>query len=348
MSKKSALLWASLSVAVILLCFVVWSVFSSVVVGTVEVTHILKIKRGTSFGGVVDSLVQAGIIDSEFKVRFTAQLLGWENKIKAGKYEISGKTSSYALLHKLVDGDVAAEWITIPEGWTTKQIASLLQKRLEVDTSAFMNATRDADLIEGLGIKAQNLEGFLFPDTYRFHWGQKAEEIVDKMGLQFNKNFTLTMTKRAAEIGWTTLEVVTLASIIEGEAVVAGERPLISAVYHNRLQKGMLLQADPTIQYVIDDGPRRLLNRDLEIDSAYNTYKYPGLPPGPINNPGMASLKAALYPANVDYLYFVAKGDGSHIFSSSYREHVRAKAKFDEYRRKINRMKREGVNDGKS
>ncbi|MDZ7265633.1 MAG: endolytic transglycosylase MltG, partial [candidate division KSB1 bacterium] len=136
--------------------------------------------------------------------------------------------------------------------------------------------------------------------------------------------------------------ILTLASIIEGEAMVDSERVLVSAVYHNRLQRGMLLQADPTIQYIIPDGPRRLLNRDLRIDSPYNTYLHAGLPPGPVNNPGLRSIYAALNPAPVDYLYLVARGDGTHIFSRNLREHQIAKQKFDMYRKMVNQKRRAG------
>jgi UPF0755 protein len=154
-----------------------------------------------------------------------------------------------------------------------------------------------------------------------------------------------SLKTRAEEIGWTLNQALTLASIIEGEAMVDTEMPLISSVYHNRLDIGMPLQADPTIQYIIPDGPRRLLYRDLEIDSPYNTYKYKGLPPGPINNPGIRAIKAALYPADTDYLYFVANGDGTHSFSENYSQHRRAKRRFDEYRKKVEEDKRQKERD---
>ena len=155
------------------------------------------------------------------------------------------------------------------------------------------------------------------------------------------------MEVQAQELGLSILEVITLASIIEGEAIYDSERSIISAVYHNRLKKGMKLQADPTIQYIIDDGPRRLLKDDLKIKSNYNTYLYKGLPPGPINNPGRESIIAALYPSVNEYLYFVAKGDGYHTFTKNEKDHNEAKRKFQEVRRRVNRQKNKMESEGK-
>ena len=155
-----------------------------------------------------------------------------------------------------------------------------------------------------------------------------------------------SLSNHVFEKGWTVHQILTLASIIEGEAMVDSERAMVSAVYYNRLKQGILLQADPTIQYIIPDGPRRLLRKDLAIDSPYNTYLHPGLPPGPVNNPGLKSILAAINPAHVDYLYLVAKGDGSHIFSRTLREHQIAKQRFDEFRRMINRKKKANDQNG--
>jgi len=157
---------------------------------------------------------------------------------------------------------------------------------------------------------------------------------------EFRRNVTDSLERQISEKGWTLHQIITLASIIEGEAMVDSERAIVSAVYHNRLKSGILLQADPTIQYIIPDGPRRLLNKDLAIDSPYNTYRYIGLPPGPVNNPGIKSILAALNPAAVEYIFFVAKGDGTHIFSKTLNQHLNAKSKFDAYRTMINRKKK--------
>lgn len=323
-----------------------WLLFSPVVSGSSNDSFSLKIKRGMSFDTIVGLMLDRGILKSDQKVRIVAKVLGYRSKIKAGKYEIAGGISSYELLKQLVLGKVTNELITIPEGKTARQIAALLQDRIEIDSSRFMQLVNDANYIQKLGVEAPTLEGFLFPDTYNFYWGMNEEQVIRIMVDQFKASFSDTLLSRAAESDLSVLELITLASIIEGESVVDSERRIISAVYRNRLKRGMRLQADPTIQYIVKDGPRRLLNRDLRIDSPYNTYLYPGLPPGPINNPGLASIRASLYPAEVDYLYFVANGDGSHTFSRSLREHLRAKARFDRHRKRVKLMEQREKKNG--
>ncbi|MFQ5865469.1 MAG: endolytic transglycosylase MltG [bacterium] len=312
-----------------------WILFSPTTLGNRDEVFTLKIKRGTSFDGILDLMLEQGIIQKDTKIKIAAKILGWRGKLKAGKYEVRGGSSSYRLLKTLVDGHAVIEWVTIPEGKAARQIAAILEQKVEIDSARFMQLVNDSLYVKKLGVPAPSLEGFLFPETYRFYWGMKSEEIIPVMVKQFQKQFDDTLRLRAKELGFSVLELITLASIIEGEVVVDTERTLISAVYHNRLKKRMRLQADPTIQYIIEDGPRRLLKKDLEIDSPYNTYKYSGLPPGPINNPGLASIKAGLFPADVKYLYFVARGDGSHIFSTTLKEHLKAKSRFDAFRRKV-------------
>ena len=241
----------------------------------------LKIGKGSSFYSIADLLSKNKIIASSFKFRSTARLLNLRGKLKAGKYEIKGGISSYALLKQLTEGWVTIESVRVLEGIQAKQVAGILKRRVEVDSARFMQLTRDPHFIKNLGIIAESLEGFLFPDTYNFYWGIEPESVITTMVNEFNKNFTDSLRVRAAERGYSLVETLALASIIEGEAVLDSERSTISAVYHNRLKRGMRLQADPTIQYVIEGGPRRLLNRDLKLDSPYNTYKYKGLPPGP-------------------------------------------------------------------
>ena len=183
----------------------------------------------------------------------------------------------------------------------------------------------DPEFCKTLGVDAESLEGYLFPETYKFSLMMAEEQVIRRLVKQFQRVFDSQMRAQASRMGMTVHETVSMASIIEGEAQVGDERPIISAVYHNRLKKRMRLQADPTVQYAIVDGPRRLFYKDYRIDSPYNTYRHRGLPPGPIMSPGEASLRAALYPAEVNYLYFVARGDGSHIFSRTTREHEKAK-----------------------
>ena len=189
------------------------------------------------------------------------------------------------------------------------------------------------------GINSTTFEGYLFPNTYQLSEDVDAEGVINTMVSEYSRNITSSMRKRMSEIGFSETEVLTLASIIEGEAIYNSERPRISGVYHNRLKKRMRLQADPTIQYIIKDSPRRLLNKDLKIKSPYNTYQNYGLPPGPINNPGIESIKAALYPEQVDFLFFVAKGDGYHTFTKTENEHNKAKREFQKIRRKNRKSK---------
>ncbi|MBC7187662.1 MAG: endolytic transglycosylase MltG, partial [Calditrichaeota bacterium] len=196
-------------------------------------------------------------------------------------------------------------------------------------------------LLRELGVSAPSLEGYLYPSTYQFYWGVAPEVVIRTMVKEFWRQMGDSVQACAQAMGMTLHQVVTLASIIEGEAMLAEERALISAVYHNRLRLRMPLQADPTIQYLVPGRGRRLLKKDLAIDSPYNTYLYPGLPPGPVNNPGMASIVAALHPAPVDYLYFVARGDGGHVFSRTLREHLRAKERFDQVRRQLQAAQRQ-------
>lgn len=324
----------------ILLVLFGWILFSPVVTGDEQTRHAVEIQRGLSFDRIMQLLRIEDIIQHDFKPRFVARVLGLRSKLKAGRYELEGGLSSYRLLRKLVAGEVTNITVTIPEGLQSRQIAALLAKEVGLDSASFVALVNDVEFTSQLGVQATSLEGFLFPNTYRLPFGITPQRVIRLLVHEFHRQFNDSLRSRALQGKYSLLELVTLASIIEGEAVIDSERPIISAVYRNRLRRGMRLQADPTIQYIVNDGPRRLLKKDLAIDSPYNTYKYSGLPPGPINNPGLASLMASFNPAKVGYLYFVANGDGSHTFSKTLTEHLRAKAKFDRYRRDVSRAKR--------
>ena len=300
----------------------------------------IKIVRGASPVAIADTLKRNGLIEKNQDFLLAVQLFRQHQKLKAGFYQLRHGLSPYQLMKIIAKGKTTRIRVTIPEGYTSFQIASLLQAKLELDSTKFMKLVRDGAFLRELKIKSPSLEGYLYPDTYYFDWGINERGVILIVVAELMKNLTDSLMNEIKESGWTLHQILTLASLIEGEAMVDSERAIISAVYRNRLQKNMLLQADPTIQYIIPDGPRRLLNKDLRIDSRYNTYKYPGLPPGPVNNPGIKSIIAAVHPANVDYLYFVARGDGSHIFSKSLKEHLKAKRKFDEYRRLVKRKER--------
>ena len=232
------------------------------------------------------------------------------------------------------------EKITFLEGWTVRQFANHLAEKLDLEAEKIEGLANREAFLRKHQINSSSAEGYLFPDTYLLSENTDPESVLNILVNESRKFWTKAREYRATALGLTKHEIVTLASIIEGEAIYDDERPVISAVYHNRLESGMKLQADPTIQYIIDDGPRRLLNRDLRIKSPYNTYLHEGLPPGPINSPGKKSLLAALYPEENEYLFFVAKGDGYHTFSKTEKEHNRAKKKLQKLRKALKRNRR--------
>ena len=227
--------------------------------------------------------------------------------------------------------------VTLIEGWTINQFAEELKLKLRIDSYEFLRLCKDFNFIHSMGIDAPSLEGFLFPDTYILIRTYTEEDIVKIMVNQFKHH--LKQVQKDAGINFNMREITTLASIIQGEAVYVDEMSTISSVYHNRLKRQMLLQADPTIQYIIPGKSRRLYNKDLKIDNPYNTYKYKGLPPGPINNPGLNALHASIYPDSTEYLYFVADGLGKHLFSETIDEHNEAKKELRKNRRKYREKK---------
>jgi UPF0755 protein len=229
-----------------------------------------------------------------------------------------------AILRDLTEGRGLVHTVTVPEGFAISTIVPLLSRALELPRDSLDIAVRDSALRAELGVPTRTLEGYLFPDTYSFPAGTSARDVVRAMVRRFEQAWPAEWDGRLAEVGMTRHQVVTLASIVEKEARLAEERAVIAAVYRNRLRIGMALQADPTVQYALGRHTARVLYKDLEIDSPYNTYKYPGLPPGPIASPGAASLEAALFPADVRYLYFVAHPDGHHEFRETFGQHEQA------------------------
>ncbi|MDZ7267445.1 MAG: endolytic transglycosylase MltG [candidate division KSB1 bacterium] len=295
------------------------------------------VQRGMRLPQIADSLQRNGIIPDRNRFLLAARLIDREQPLKAGKYALTPGLSLRGLLRLLRSGKSMEERVTLPEGKTAEEFAAILARTLALDAQEFLQAVADSALARTLGLPVPSLEGYLYPDTYHFYWGVTAREVVAMLVREFQRHLDDTLRAQIAASGLSLHEIVTLASIIEGEAVLDSERALIAAVYHNRLRAGMRLQADPTIQYLLPGPPRRLLLRDLEIDSPYNTYLYAGLPPGPVNNPGIASLRAAARPAKAGYLYFVARGDGSHVFSYTLQQHLNAKADFDRVRARVRR-----------
>ncbi|HDH97357.1 MAG TPA: endolytic transglycosylase MltG, partial [Proteobacteria bacterium] len=248
--------------------------------------------------------------------------------IKAGVYELDLPLYPSELLGKLTGGRQKLRRITIPEGLTIREMDALLADRGVLAEGEFERYCRNPDNAGRYGIEAESLEGFLFPDTYLVPYDISVDKLVDVMVGRFREVFDPNLVADAERLGMSILEAVTLASMIEKETALDEEKPLISAVFHNRLKRGMKLQCDPTVIYGLEDFDGNLTREDLKNPHPYNTYVHSGLPPGPICNPGRTSLVAAVRPADVDYLYFVAKRDGSHHFSSTYSEHRRAVLKY--------------------
>ncbi len=301
----------------------------------------LQIPRGATFQQVVDSLEARQLIQHPGMFRYFARHTGLDRRVPAGYFTVPVGLNEWQLVQYLENPRKVLIKVTIPEGLRTERIASILQRTLGVDSARFVSLVRDSALAKELGVPAATADGFLMPETYFLPPDMSEKDIIRTLVEPTLAIFQADSVKAQLQhLKMTPFQIITLASIIEGEAMVDSERVIIASVYYNRLKRGMPLQADPTIQYLIPDGPRRLTYRDLQIDSPYNTYKYRGLPPGPINNPGKRSILAAIFPANTRYLYFVATGDGGHHFSTTLREHNRWKRKFDAIRREVARQKR--------
>jgi UPF0755 protein len=285
---------------------------------------LFAVSAGEAFSSVSRRLAEADLVAHARALEVYAWVRGWDRKVKAGTYAIARDRTPREILGKLVLGDVFRVSVTIPEGFMLTQIAGALEAA-GVDSAAFAGLSNDTETLKKLDVAGPTLEGYLFPDTYLVPVGMPAIEAAGMMRSRLAAVFDSAMARRAKELSMTELQVLTLASIIQAEARLAEEMPLVSAVYHNRLKRGFKLEADPTVAYAKGGYKGRLYYKDLEIDSPYNTYKHPGLPPGPICAPGKAAITAALYPdSSCKAVYFVAKGDGGHIFSLTLAEHLAA------------------------
>ena len=281
----------------------------------------LKIVRGMSSQAIADQLAQNNLIHNRWVFLFVTHFSGTSHRLQVGTYRLSGAMTIPQIIDHLKTGKVVTQQFVVPEGLTVAQIAKLWEKAGFGTAAAFKQAVCDPKWLHKYKIEAKTLEGYLFPNTYQFPDGATPQVILEIMLDEFKQRWTAEFTEEAKALGYSKHEVITLASIIEAEARVSDERPLVSAVFHNRLRRGWKLQADPTALYGLGNPDRPPRAADLRVDSPYNTYLYEGLPPGPICNPGWASILAALRPASVDYMYFVATGDGRHHFSKTLREH---------------------------
>lgn len=293
--------------------------------GSQEAGILFTVEEGESFSSVVDRLHDLDVLRRPRVIVAYAWLRGWDRRIKAGTYEIFRGGSARDVLEDLVGGDIYKVAVTIPEGYRYTQISSVLGAAALVDSAAFGALADDGDVLAKLSVEGPSLEGYLFPDTYYIPWGTSAEEIASMMRARLDEVLDEKARERVEQLGWSINEILTLASIVQAETRRLEELPRVSAVYHNRLRRGMKLEADPTVAYALGGYKERLYYKDLETDSPFNTYKHGGLPPGPICAPGKAAIEAALYPdTTCKALYFVARGDGGHIFSLTLEEHLKA------------------------
>lgn len=318
----------------IVLCFCLGSLLliSAVEPATSEpnaVESIITISSGMSGKDVAQLLYDHGLIKHPNLFTGLLRLTRADQHLKAGEYLISPSMRPLQIITKLNAGNIVTHRVLIPEGSGVKEIATLLADAGLVDETRFLTLAFNASLVYGeqlpLELPIESLEGYLFPDTYQFAKGQTEESIIRHMVDRFNNMVSPVVAERIEEINLSLHEIITLASIVEKEVVVDDERPLVAGVYLNRLAINMPLQADPTVRYVMTEERSRVLYSDLDIESPYNTYRNNHLPPGPIASPGISSILAVLEPADIEYLFFVARGDGTHQFSRTFEEHVQAR-----------------------
>lgn len=286
----------------------------------------VDIPPGTGPAGMARRLADAGVVRSPRTFRFAVWLHGSSRRLQAGEYRFDRPLSAAEVVDKIARGDVHVRALTFREGLTIREMAGVFEKAGFGSAADFIAASKNVDLVREIDPQAKDLEGYLFPDTYTLPRRTTAAQLVERMVARFHKVLTPEMKAQAAGRGLSVRELVTLASVVEKETAKADERPIVAGVYSNRLRIGMGLQADPTVIYALMLAGRydgNIRRGDLQFDSPYNTYRYAGLPPGPIAAPGAASLQAAANPADVPYLFFVSRNDGSHVFSETLEEHNR-------------------------
>ncbi len=332
-SKKKHIGVAAILMAVVALALLiaVLTYYLPVNIGGEVVTIIVK--PGETFESIAKQLTANGVLTSKFLLKVPAVLYGIDKKLIPGRYDFTGRNSCYSVLKKLRRGEFVRIKITIPEGSSIWETARILSDSLDLDAAYIVSLNTDTALLSSLELPC--LEGYLYPETYYFPWGYNAEETIKDMVILFH-NMTDSIWPDTITGGLTKDEIIGLASIIESETNRGGERDSVSSVYHNRLRKKMLLQADPTVIYGLGGLERPLNKKDLNSKTPYNTYLTKGLPPTPINSPGLNAIKAALNPALSDYLFFVADNTGKHQFSRTNAEHNLARQKIKEERTTLN------------
>jgi len=288
----------------------------------------LIVYPGQGFNKTLEILEKSNVVKHPDKLKIYARLRGFDKKLKAGEYSISTSMSPSEMLHMMVNGRVKLHRLTIPEGYTIQQIASVIEESGMGPKEEFLLTVADKNFLHKMGVDADTFEGYLFPETYYFPKGVSSKKIISTMVHRFQSVFKEDWKERAKNLDLSIHEVVTLASIIEKETGAAFERPVISSVFHNRLRIGMRLETDPTVIYGLKHFNGNLTRKHLLTPSAYNTYLNYGLPPGPIANPGRDAIEAALFPADTEFLFFVSKRDSTHQFSTNIRDHNNAVRKY--------------------
>ena len=291
-------------------------------------SKVVVIPDGSTFQYVAALLERERLIKSRSAFVLFGKFQSADRKVHAGEYELNPGMTPAEILSKLLNGQVLLHPLIIPEGLTITQIADLVSQQRPTDRAEFLRLAKDREFIVSLGIKAETLEGYLYPNTYKFPREVKAREVLVAMVEQLKQVVGPDLLARMQELKMTMHEVLTLASVIEKETGSGGERPEISAVFHNRLKKHIPLQSDPTVIYGLPAFDGNLHKKDLSSPSPYNTYRVQGLPPGPIANPGIQAIRAALYPSDSRSLYFVSRNDGIHQFSATLIEHNKAVEKY--------------------
>jgi UPF0755 protein len=341
--KKRALehLWPSFLIATVGLTILIHFYIALFVPPTKEKGwKEVQVTEGMSFKTIAGTLQKEGLIRYRGYFEIIGRVQGISRKVRTGYYGLSTNMSMWEVLDALRKGKIIEYEVVVPEGYNLYQIGwTISGTPLISEPHEFVDLVKNKKYVHSLGIEADTLEGYLFPDTYYLPKGIKLDEIPKKMVQRYKAIFTDSYRNRAKELGFTEHQIITLASIVEKEAKVSSERKLISAVYHNRLKQGMKLQADPTAVYGTKAWITRVTSQDLKRISPYNTYLHKGLPPGPIANPGEGAILATLYPENVDYLFFVAQGDGSHFFSRDFGAHEKA---IGRYRSNQKKAKKQG------
>ncbi|MCA9783034.1 MAG: endolytic transglycosylase MltG [Candidatus Cloacimonetes bacterium] len=315
--------------------------------GDTTIQQEVRIRPGTSLAQVVSALDTLGISDHPWALRLLARLTDSDRGIQPGIFVLDGRMSRMDILRRIGRYAVPGVDVRITEGLRLRELAGVVARQCQLDSLRFLQLCRDPGFISELSLPGdpETLEGRLFPDTYRISTLDDEEALITRMARRMEDVVCSLLPDSCGSLD--RVRLLTLASIVQGEYQLPSEADTIASVYLNRLRRGMKLQADPTVQYLLDK-PRRLLYRDLELDSPWNTYLYAGLPPGPINSPGRIAIAAVLFPAETDYLYFVADGQGGHFFGRTLAQHQLNRRVLDSQRRRLRQEQREGRRTGDS